>query len=73
MNRNILVMPQLLFNILVNDKVDERYKQEIKYLLSKLATLPSSLPKLESVETFDDIEDFLDKLLQSSLIGVIFN
>lgn len=70
MNRNILVMPQLLFNILVNDKVDERYKQEIKYLLSKLATLPSSLPKLESVETFDDIEDFLDKLLQSSLIGV---
>ena len=70
MNRNILVMPQLLFKILVNDKVDERYKQEIKYLLSKLATLPSSLPKLESVETFDDIEDFLDKLLQSSLIGV---
>jgi hypothetical protein len=50
MNRNILVMPQLLFKILVNDKVDERYKQEIKYLLSKLAALPSSLPKPETVK-----------------------
>ena len=70
MNRNILVMPQLLFKILVNDKVDERYKQEIKYLLSKLAALPSSLPKPETVKDFDDIEEFLDKLLQSSLIGI---
>lgn len=70
MNRNILVMPQLLFKILVNDKVNEIHKQEIKYLLSELATLPSSLPKLETVKDFDDIEEFLDKLLQSSLIGV---
>lgn len=70
MNRNILVMPGLLFKILANDKVDERYKQEIKRLLSELATLPSSLPKLETVKDFDDIEEFLDKLLQSSLIGV---
>ena len=70
MNRNILVMPDFLFKILTNDKVDERYKQEIKDLLSKLAALPSSLPKLETVKDFDDIEEFLDKLLQSSLIGV---
>lgn len=70
MDRNILVMPGLLFKILTNDKVDERYKQEIKHLLSELATLPSSLPKLETVKDFDDIEEFLDKLLQSSLIGV---
>lgn len=70
MNGNILVMPDFLFKILTNDKVDERYKQEIKDLLSKLAALPSSLPKLETVKDFDDIEEFLDKLLQSSLIGV---
>ena len=70
MNGNILVMPEFLFKILTNDKIDERYKQEIKHLLSKLAVLPSSLPKLETVEDFDDIEEFLDKLLQSSLIGV---
>lgn len=70
MNRNILVMPDFLFKILTNDKVDERYKQEIKDLLLKLAALPSSLPKLETVKDFDDIEEFLDKLLQSSLIGV---
>ena len=70
MNGNILVMPDFLFKILTNDKVDKRYKQEIKDLLSKLAALPSSLPKLETVKDFDDIEEFLDKLLQSSLIGV---
>ena len=70
MNGNILVMPDFLFKILTNDKVDERYKQEIKDLLSKLAALPSSLPKLETVKDFDDIEEFLDKLLQSSLIGI---
>lgn len=70
MNGNILVMPDFLFKILANDKVDERYKQEIKDLLSKLAALPSSLPKLETVKDFDDIEEFLDKLLQSSLIGI---
>lgn len=70
MNGNILVMPEFLFKILTNDKVDERYKQEIKRLLSELATLPSSLPKPETVKDFDDIEEFLDKLLQSSLIGI---
>ena len=70
MTGNILVMPDFLFKILTNDKVDERYKQEIKDLLSKLAALPSSLPKLETVKDFDDIEEFLDKLLQSSLIGI---
>lgn len=70
MNRNILVMPEFLFKILTNDKVNEIHKQKIKYLLSELATLPSSLPKLEAVKNFNDIEDFLDKLLQSSLIGV---
>ena len=70
MNRNILVMSEFLFKILTNDKVNEIHKQKIKYLLSELATLPSSLPKLEAVKNFNDIEDFLDKLLQSSLIGV---
>ena len=70
MNRNILVMSEFLFKILTNDKVNEMHKQKIKYLLSELATLPSSLPKLEAVKNFNDIEDFLDKLLQSSLIGV---
>ena len=70
MNRNILVMSEFLPKILANDKVNEIHKQKIKYLLSELATLPSSLPKLEVVKNFNDIEDFLDKLLQSSLIGV---
>ena len=70
MNRNILVMSEFLPKILANDKVNEIHKQKIKYLLSELATLPSSLPKLEAVKNFNDIEDFLDKLLQSSLIGI---
>lgn len=70
MNRNILVMPELFLKILANDKIIERHKQEIKRLLSELATLPSSLPKPETVKDFDDIEEFLDKLLQSSLIGI---
>ena len=52
MNRNILVMPEFLFKILTNDKVNEIHKQKIKYLLSELATLPSSLPKLEAVKNF---------------------
>ena len=70
MNRNILVMSEFLPKILANDKVNEIHKQKIKYLLSELATLTSSLPRLEAVKNFNDIEDFLDKLLQSSLIGV---
>ena len=70
MNRNILVMSEFLFKVLADDKVEERHKQEIKYLLLKLATLPSNLPKLENIKYFDYVEDFLDKLLQSSFMGI---
>ena len=70
MNRSILVMSEFLFKVLADDKVEERHKQEIKYLLLKLATLPSNLPKLENIKYFDDVEDFLDKLLQSSFMGI---
>lgn len=70
MNRSIVIMTDLLLKILSDEKIDDEEKREVKYVLSQISDLPAGLPKSDTVKDFSEIDDFLDKFLQSSLLAL---
>lgn len=72
-NRSIMIMAHTLTKILNDGIATDQQVQDIRWALSDLANLPSSFPALDKMEGFNDVEDFIDRLVQAAIVSIQAN
>ncbi|MGH7196661.1 MAG: hypothetical protein ACREGJ_02740 [Candidatus Saccharimonadales bacterium] len=73
MNRSIMIMAHTLTKILNDELATEQQAQDIRWILNDLAQLPGSFPAPDKTKSLNDIEDFIDQLIQAGVIAVQAN
>ena len=69
-NRAIMIMAHTLTKILRDELASEQQALDIRWILNDLAKLPSSFPAIEKTTDLDNVEDFMDRLIQAAIAAV---
>ena len=68
-NRAIMIMAHTLTKILNDNLATEQQAQDIRWILNDLAKLPSSFPEPEKMIRFNDVDDYIDRLIQAAIVS----
>lgn len=69
-NRAIMVMAHTLTKILKDNLATDQQARDIEWILHDLAALPSSFPAPEKTNSLNDVDDYIDRLIQAAVIAV---
>lgn len=72
-NRAIMVMAHTLTKILSDNLATDQQAQDIRWILRDLVALPSSFPEPEKTKSLNDVNDYIDRLIQAAVIAVQAN
>lgn len=72
-NRAIMVMAHTLTKILNDNLATDQQARDIRWILRDLAALPSSFPEPEKTKSLNDVDDYIDRLIQAAVTAVQAN
>lgn len=62
-----------LTKILNDNLATDQQAQDIRWILRDLAALPSSFPEPEKTKSLNDVDDYIDRLIQAAVMAVQAN
>lgn len=72
-NHSIVMMTDTLTKILNENLTAGQQDQDIKWVLNDLAKIPRSFPAPEKTESLNDVDDFIDRLVQAAMLSIQAN
>lgn len=72
-NRSIMIMAHTLTKILNDNLATEQQARDVRWILRDLAALPSSFPEPEKTKSLNDVDDFIDRLIQAAVVAIQAN